>query len=270
MPEADLHACTYWVVRYTPNLVRDEWLNVGVLLFDSETARFDARFIEEDREFGRVLRLHPNADAAILRGLGSQFKADIGDAEDPAGRLSKLEETLSNAVQLSPRHGLMAEDFSVELERLYQQYVARPHALGMAARLAQRGRAMIKSTLNGLLRRAGLSGRVERAVRVDEFTFPGDPLRLDYGYRRNGTRGFVHALSLDRDASQSKVLAYTAERIRRTLAAAEFTVVTDAAPHPENDRHQFVARLLGDQQIGLVPVGELEPWVSRLRGQLMM
>ena len=25
-------ACTYHVLRYTPNLVRDEWVNIGILL----------------------------------------------------------------------------------------------------------------------------------------------------------------------------------------------------------------------------------------------
>jgi hypothetical protein len=30
-------ACTYHVLRYTPNLVRDEWVNIGILLFNSAT-----------------------------------------------------------------------------------------------------------------------------------------------------------------------------------------------------------------------------------------
>ena len=50
----------------------------------------------------------------------------------------------------------------------------------------------------------------EHRVPVEEFTHPGDPLKLDYGYRYNGTRGYLHAIALDRDVSQSKVLAYTA------------------------------------------------------------
>jgi Protein of unknown function (DUF3037) len=27
-------SCAYRILRYTPNLVRDEWVNIGVLLFD--------------------------------------------------------------------------------------------------------------------------------------------------------------------------------------------------------------------------------------------
>jgi hypothetical protein len=31
---------------------------------------------------------------------------------------------------------------------------------------------------------ARLWDRIEKAVRAEEFTFPGDPMRIDYGYRR--------------------------------------------------------------------------------------
>jgi hypothetical protein len=38
-------------------------------------------------------------------------------------------------------------------------------------------------------------------------------MRIDFSYRRNGTRGFVHALALGRDPGQAKLLAFTAEAI---------------------------------------------------------
>ena len=39
MPQTDLRPCAYHVIRYIPNLVRDEWINIGILLFDPETGR---------------------------------------------------------------------------------------------------------------------------------------------------------------------------------------------------------------------------------------
>lgn len=32
MPDETLQPCAYHVVRYQPNLIRDEWVNIGVLL----------------------------------------------------------------------------------------------------------------------------------------------------------------------------------------------------------------------------------------------
>ena len=36
MPDETLQLCAYQVVRYQPNLIRDEWVNIGVLLFIPE------------------------------------------------------------------------------------------------------------------------------------------------------------------------------------------------------------------------------------------
>jgi hypothetical protein len=90
-------------------------------------------------------------------------------------------------------------------------------------------------------------------------------LKLDYAYRRNGTRGFVHALSVTRDPAQAKILAYTAERIRAKIASSEFTAVTDVPLAGTNDRRRFVAETLKDQGIEAVPVESLAVWVNKLR-----
>src|SRR5215831_6193768 len=60
---------TYHLLRYTPNLVRDEWLNIGVLIFDESTGDCRLRLIEEPAEYARVARLQPAADENVLRRL---------------------------------------------------------------------------------------------------------------------------------------------------------------------------------------------------------
>ena len=107
-------------------------------------------------------------------------------------------------------------------------------------------------------------------MRIDEFTFHGDPMRLDYSYRRNGTRGFVQLLSLGRDPGQAKVLAFTAEAIRTKMPNTEFLAVTETEPHPrENVRHGFVTGLLAEREIPVLPLGRLAEWAYRLRPTLL-
>src|SRR5215469_3229970 len=65
----DERACAYRILRYTPNLVRDEWVNIGVLVFDPTSGERRLRLIEEQEEYNRVRRLHPQADEALLRAL---------------------------------------------------------------------------------------------------------------------------------------------------------------------------------------------------------
>src|SRR5271169_3703401 len=88
MADENLLELVYRTIRYAPNAVRDEWLNIGVLLEDvqEESARRHelrrrARLIEEDAEFARVRRLHPAVDIPTLRDFCAGFDARLrGDA----------------------------------------------------------------------------------------------------------------------------------------------------------------------------------------------
>jgi len=73
--------------------------------------------------------------------------------------------------------------------------------------------------------------------------------RVVYGYRKNGTRGFVHTLSVSRAPADCKLFAYTADRIA-THVQSEFTAVTDMPLQPDhNERHRFVRDTLRDANI---------------------
>ena len=61
-------------------------------------------------------------------------------------------------------------------------------------------------------------------------------MRIDFSYRRNGTRGFVHTVALARDPGQAKLLAYTAEAIRKSVPHSEFLAVTEREPSFDDDR----------------------------------
>src|ERR1700722_16678829 len=131
MPEEPQNLFRYRILRYTPNLIRDEWVNVGVLLEASAPVapgsngpRRALRFIEES-ELARVRRLHPAADEGLLRALPEEFEARLARPESEAALyLEKLGQTLSNALQFSPQKGVLAEDFDAELDRLFRDHVA--------------------------------------------------------------------------------------------------------------------------------------------------
>lgn len=266
MTEQNLQTCAYRVLRYTPNLVRDEWVNIGILIYDPATRRARSRLIDDAGEFARIRRLHPAADEGVLRALGADFEAQLQQyAGDLPGYFAKLDETLSNLIQLSPQRGVLVEDMDAELERLYRDQVAPPAYRAAAAGTANT-RARIRTQVNVIFRRAGVWEPMEKRVSVEEFTYPGDPLKLDYAYRSNGTRGFVHTLALAGDPAQhAKVLAFTAEAIRSRLEKMEFTAVTEVEPRRENSRHQFVMRLLEAQGIAITPLAGVETFASRLR-----
>lgn len=127
MNERTRNAYRYRVLRYTPNLTRDEWVNIGVLLEEVSGSRREMRMIEEQAEIARVRRLHPNADEELLRALPAEFDARLRDTDEVVRNyLDKLDQTLSNALQFSSQKGVLAEDFDAELDRLYRNLVAPP------------------------------------------------------------------------------------------------------------------------------------------------
>src|SRR6185437_14395363 len=78
--------CAYRILRYTPNLVRDEWVNIGVLVFDPQSGERRLRLIEEQAEYARVRRLHPQADERVLRRLRDDLENRFESAYGTQGR----------------------------------------------------------------------------------------------------------------------------------------------------------------------------------------
>jgi len=272
MAEEARHTYRYRVLRYAPNLIRDEWVNIGILLEEVETIdhagtadavgpRRAVRLIEESAEIARVRRLHPNADEDLLRALSADFEARLrAPAAEVATYIEKLGQTLSNVLQFGPQKALLAEDFDAELDRLFGDHVAAPART--RGEIFESTRAWIKTQVNEVFRRRRVP-RLERNIRIEEFTQPGDPLKLDYGYQ-NGARGYLHVVALGRDPSQAKVLAYTAERIRERFRDCEFTAITEVEPVPGNPRHQFIKGLFDAQGIGIVPLNRIDRFADDL------
>jgi hypothetical protein len=271
VPERGL---AYHLLRYVPNLVRDEWVNIGVLVFNPRTGERRLRLIEDQVEYTRIRRLHPSADEAMLRALRDDLEdrldswADHGPAIALETILSKCDATLSTTLQIAPQKGVLADDLDAELERLYTDHVAVPRVY---SRVGQPGnRATIRSYCAQVFHQARIWERIEKSVRVAEFTFPGDPARLDYSYRRNGTRGFVHTLSVTRAPQDAKSLSYNVKHIaEKARYHTEFAAVTDVALSLDNDRHRFVLDTLREVGVEPVPMEGLAVWVAKLRPSLL-
>jgi hypothetical protein len=127
-------------------------------------------------------------------------------------------------------------------------------------------RATIRNYCSQVWHQARLWEKIEKSARVVQYTFPGDPMRIDYVYRRNGTRGFVQTLSVSRSPIACKEYAYTAQYIApRAAFRSEFLAITDVPLDNDNLRHRFVRDTLRDAAIEPIPMEGFAVSVAKLK-----
>lgn len=216
--ESERRACEFQLLRYVPDAVRNEFVHIGVILRESGTARTEVRFT---RDWRRVRCLDPDADTAVLEGMESELRRRL--VEEPEGRLMRLlEESLSLSVQMTESRAYLAESLPAGIEELMRLYVDPPPR-ERAQRLS--GRAAIQTAMRNEFERAGVWELMRKRIAASTYTRPGDPLRIDAGYRPNGVIRMFHAVSLDPAAGtgveMAKILAFSAAGLRTGVARLE-------------------------------------------------
>jgi Protein of unknown function (DUF3037) len=240
-------ACEFRLLRYVPDAVRNECVHIGVILREAAAAdesgkagagtaepgkggpeKVEVRFT---RDWRRVRCLDPDADTALLEGMESELRKRLLDGE-PGGRLMRLlEESLSLNVQMTEPKAYLAESLPAGMEELMRLYVEAP-ARERTPRLS--GRAAIQSRMRAEFEHAGVWDLLRKRIAASEYTRPGDPLRIDAGYRPNGVVRMFHAVSFDPGLETAKVLAFSATALRAGVervekAELELTAVIEPA-----------------------------------------
>lgn len=119
------HPYDYAVIRVVPSVERDEFVNVGVILYCPDFDFAEAR-IELDE--ARLLALAPDVDLELVRRHLASFPA-VCDGTGPLAGLSKRERFLmlvaprSTMIQPSPVHTGLCEDPAETLDRLVARLV---------------------------------------------------------------------------------------------------------------------------------------------------
>jgi hypothetical protein len=133
-----------------------------------------------------------------------------------------LEESLSLGVQMTEAKAYLAESLPAGIEELMRLYVDPPPREKLP-RLS--GRAAIQQRMRSEFEHAGVWDLLRKRIAAAEYTRPGDPLRIDAGYRPNGLIRMFHAVSLDpgiaAGVEMAKVLAFSADSLRTGVARVE-------------------------------------------------
>ena len=271
--------CEFFLLRYVPDLVKNEFVNIGVLL--REAGREETTRVKLTRDWSRVRCMDPDADTALLESMEAELAVRIregGYASKPA--MQMLEESLSTSIQMSEVRGALAESVTAEMEQLMRLYV-EPVREKKARRVS--GRAAIVNTLRGEFERAGVWDLMRKRIPASEYTRPGDPLRLDCGYRFAAQSGsevrIFQAVSLDGDLEAAKVLSYSAARLRAGVERVEHAPLDLAAvveplrgiageDTDSADRYRFGVETMEEAAIRVVTLSDLARVAETARREL--
>jgi len=259
--------CEFFLLRYVPDAVKDEVVNVGVLLVESGGGWADIRFT---KDWKRVRCLDPDADVEMLEGLEREIKDRM--LEGPGGHewlLQRMQDSFSNAIRLTPAKAVLADSPQEEIGRLAEMYLERAKK---GARVSS-GRMQIFQTMRGEFERQGVWGLMRHNISVSQYTHRGDPLKIDAAYRPNGTVHMYQALSLESDVNAAKVLAFTYPKLREGVLRAEqaetlMTAIVESELERDDDVTMFALETLAASRIMVATTAELPRIALSVRQQM--
>jgi len=161
------------------------------------------------------------------------------------------------------------------LMRLYVD----PPARERVARLS--GRAAIQNRMRAEFEHAGVWDLLRKRIAASDYTRPGDPLRIDLGYRPNGVIRMFHAVSLDPGLETAKVLAFSAAALRAGVervekAELELTAVIEPAARlgatdadPERlEMYRFGVETMEENRIRVLTTSDMSRVADTARREL--
>jgi len=263
--------CEFFLIRYVPDVVKGEFVNIGVLLREAgadATVRAQVKFT---RDWSRVRCMDAEADLGLLESLEQEIAARLrvgASLRDPKTVMEVLEDTLSNSLQMTEAKATLAENMATEMELLLRLYV---EPIKVPKVRLKSGRAAIATAMRTEFEKVGAWALMRKRIAASMYTRPGDPLKIDCGYRPNGVVRMFHAVSLEGDVEAAKVLAYSVPQLREGVdrvegAKLELTAVVeqlrsvgnvDDASDEATERYRFGVETMERQEIRVVTLGDL-------------
>ncbi|WP_263355815.1 DUF3037 domain-containing protein [Acidicapsa ligni] len=279
--------CEFFLLRYVPDPVRNEFVHVGVILREAAKDGLAGRVaaVKFTADWRRVRCLDPDTDTEMLEGLESELRRRF--EQEPEGNLFHvLEDSFSNCVQMTRGKAYLAESIEAGVEELMRLYV-EPQKRERVSRLS--GRAAIQAAMRGEFERAGVWDLMRKRIDAALYTRVGDPLRLDCGYRidvLDGSNGpasgqvrMFQAVSLEPGLEMAKVLAFSAasliagvERVERV--GLELTAVVEPVSRfagAELERlglYRFAVETMEEHRIRVVTTADLGRVAETARREL--
>lgn len=268
---AELQQLEFFLLRYAGDATKGESINLGVVAIspeEQESGGFaDVRFI---RNWRRLHCFDLLADSEEVQAIEREISRDLQDPQKRSELLKRVQDSWSHVVRCERLQGCLTESPALEMERLSAIYLETP--AGTEKRDLS-GRQRIVNVMRDELQKAGVLGFMMLDVPVSEFTKPGDPLKLDFGYTVGGDIKFLHAVSLHQRVEGGMMLAARFPQIAAGMRArknvkAWLTAVVDDELDRSRSEVNFALEMMQESGIVVRPAAEMPQVAEGIRLEL--
>ena len=273
--------CYYIVARYIPDLVRGEFINIGVLLQSATTPFVSSKFLAN---YAPVKRFDPNVSATVLNDFalssqnaaGAAARRRVGIPARPVATPPEFITTLSRryagVVQYDAPKAVLTNDPAETLNRLYQELVAPPTKTRRdTTNKAHYTAASLRRDMIARLQASPvLVSHVETKYKVKGSV---NPWIFDAGLR-NGALHIVQTLSFDVDTEekQNRALIFKGkiDDARQANQSVGLNVYAVVLPPEEKNAsgYENSLKLLNASEIKITPPDEVDEMVKALERQV--
>ena len=237
---------------------------------DAEEVQFAD--VQLTTDWRRVRCLDPEADLEAFTELEAEIRKVLATGgTDREWLMHRMQDTFSNAIQLSPAKAVLAESPQVELGVLADMYLERQrHATRTLS-----GRQTILRAMRSEFTKQGVWDFLLQDIQAARYTHAGDPLKIDCGYRPNGVIRLFQAVSLESDLNAAKVLAFSYPELRRGFLSIEGAdPVLTAVVEPELDRADeritFALHTMREHEINVATIADMPRIAETARIELRL
>jgi hypothetical protein len=266
----------YSILRFIPNVIRDEGINVGVLVRSNDAPEFAWRFLARS---AALKKLSPNADTRLVdnfqRALSLCHKDNqplglVGHPTDP-DFFARAREEYNGNLQLTDARGLIANHMEDAIKKIFSMYVAeprsvpRPIAYQVLAPQRSRERLWRAFEKRNLLRKGFVQQQMSVKGKHAEWTF-------DLGYR-NGKLKLINSVALNADNDEAilgraLVLKGMVDEVRATHSKVQSTAVVDLPKGTQADAVREAQKILKDAEISVFDFGHLDELLATVQEEL--
>jgi len=268
---AEKRQLEFFLLRYVPDAVKEEFVNLGVVMFEPAANGHGFADVRFRRDWRRVWCLDPQADVEMLQALEHDIRRQIVETHDREMLIRKLQDSFSNTIQITAMKACQAEEPAAEIEALAKLYFEGPRP---GRPKVFWGREHIVSQMQNEFQRAGVWDMLMHGVPVSAYTKPGDNFKFDFGYRVGNAIKLFHAVSLKRSVDTAVMLAYRYPVISRRMAEVTkanplLTAVVDDRLDHDNEEIHFALEMLEEAKAKVAPLADMPALAEVARQDLL-